>query len=126
VDLKLGLELADPALGRGQLLALKGRQPGDEPPVNLLLAAPGVDRLIADPEIAGNIGDFAPGLDEVNDAAPELGRVTPSSPWLPPTRDSSMTSSYQTPRKAGHTIWANWTALDLDYRAREGLRLRWV
>jgi hypothetical protein len=38
-----------------------------------------VDRLIADTEIAGNIGDLAPGLDEIHDPTPELGRVTPSS-----------------------------------------------
>src|ERR1035437_8911929 len=79
VDLELGLEFADPPLGGGQLVALDRRQPGDEPSVNLLLAPPGVDRLIADTEIAGNIGDLAPGLNEIHDATPKLGRITPSS-----------------------------------------------
>ena len=56
MDLELRLELADPPLGGCQLGPLRGRQAGNEAPVDLLLMAPEIDGLAADPQVAGQVG----------------------------------------------------------------------
>jgi hypothetical protein len=43
---QLGLQLSDPALGRGQLALLGAGQARLETPVDAVLPAPGVDRLV--------------------------------------------------------------------------------
>ena len=53
MDGQFGLEFADPPLGRRELLAFRRSQARDEPSVDLFLPPPGVDRLIADTEVAG-------------------------------------------------------------------------
>jgi hypothetical protein len=79
VDLEFGLQLADPPLRRGEFVALDRRQARDKPAIDALLASPGIDRPVADPEIASDVDDLAPGTDEIDHASTELGRVTPSS-----------------------------------------------
>lgn len=78
VDLELGFEFPDPAPRRGELLPFLGPHGGDEAAVNLLPAAPGVDRLVADAEITGELGDLAPRREQVEHPTAELGRVSPS------------------------------------------------
>jgi hypothetical protein len=53
MDRQFGLEFADAPLGRLEFRPLSGGQARDEPSVDLLLTPPGVDRLIADTEVAG-------------------------------------------------------------------------
>jgi hypothetical protein len=49
----LCFQLADPQL-------LRGAESGFEPPVDLLLAAPALDRLLADSQIPRDVRHFAP------------------------------------------------------------------
>jgi hypothetical protein len=56
VHLELRLQLPDPLAGRGELLTLPGSQAGDEAAIDLVLTAPGVDRLVADPEVTREVG----------------------------------------------------------------------
>ena len=75
VDGDLGLEFGDPSpcgdqfgvVGAGRARQLAG--------VDQLLVAPGVDRLFADVEICGDLGDAATGCDEVEHLASKLRRV---------------------------------------------------
>ncbi len=60
MDLDVGLEFADAPLGRRQFRPLGGREARDEPALDLLLTPPGVDRLRADAEVVGEIGDPPP------------------------------------------------------------------
>jgi hypothetical protein len=77
--LQLGLQLGDAALGRGQLGLLRARQAGFQATVDAVLAPPGVDRLIADAQRLGDLGDRSAGLDQVQDPAAELGWIPASS-----------------------------------------------
>lgn len=79
MDLELGLEFADPPLGRCQLGPLDRGQAGDEAAVDLLLVAPQVDRLAADPEVAGQVGRPPTGRQQVERASTELGWIPTSS-----------------------------------------------
>jgi hypothetical protein len=65
---QLGLQLRDPAFGRGQLALLSTGQARFQAAVDAVLAAPGVDRLIADAQRLGDLGDRPPGLDQVQQA----------------------------------------------------------
>jgi hypothetical protein len=76
---QLGLQLSNPALGRGQLGLLAAGQARFQAAVDAVLAAPGVDRLIADAQRLGDLGDRPPGLDQVQDLAAELGWIPASS-----------------------------------------------
>jgi hypothetical protein len=79
MDREFGLEFADPPLGRSKFLTLCGSETGDEAAVNGLLPSPNVDRLIADAQVAIQIDDLAPGVEEIDDSASELRWVSPSS-----------------------------------------------
>jgi hypothetical protein len=79
MDGQFGLEFADPPLGRRKFLTLCGSQTGDETSVDGFLPSPGVDRLIADPEITSEIDNLAPGIEEIDDSTSELRWVSPSS-----------------------------------------------
>lgn len=57
MDLKFSLELADAALRGREFRPLDRGQTRDEAPVDPVLGAPEVDGLIADAEVAGEIGD---------------------------------------------------------------------
>jgi hypothetical protein len=79
VNGQLGLQLGDPPLRGRQLSRLGTGQPRQQSPVDAALAAPGVDRLLADPQIPGHISDAAPGLNKIYNLPAELPRVTPSA-----------------------------------------------
>ena len=79
MDLDLGLELTDTTLGRGELCSLSRRQSCFQTSIDTVLASPQIDRLVADPQVACNISDSASCLDEIEDTATELRRITPSS-----------------------------------------------
>jgi hypothetical protein len=76
--LQLGLQLGDPAFGRGQLALLATGQPRFQAAVDAVLAAPGVDRLVADAKRLGDLGDRAASLDQIQDLAAELRRIPAS------------------------------------------------
>ena len=79
MDLELGLELADAPLGCRELFALDGCQARDQAPVDSLLAPPGVDRLVADPQVTGQVDDPSPCDEQIEHPAAELRWVSPSS-----------------------------------------------
>jgi hypothetical protein len=60
----------------GDLGSLARCQACDEPTVNGLLAAPGVDRLAADAQVAREVGDLPPSTEEIEDSSTELR-------WIP-------------------------------------------
>jgi hypothetical protein len=53
---QFGLQLGDAALGRGQLGLLATAQARFQAAVDAVLAAPGVDRLVADLQVPGDVG----------------------------------------------------------------------
>jgi len=79
MDRQFGLEFVDAPLGRCEFVAFSRSQTGDESAVDLLLTPPGVDRLITDAQVAGQIDDLAPGVEKIDDSTTKLRRVTPSS-----------------------------------------------
>src|SRR6266852_826852 len=79
VDGEFGFQLSDAMAGRHQLGPLPGRQSRLEPLVDALLAAPAVDRLIADAEVAGDVSDPSACGDKIKNPLPKFPRVTPSS-----------------------------------------------
>lgn len=52
---QLRFQLVDPPLGSGELRLLHRAQPWLEPPVDLLLPAPPVDRLLTDSQITRDV-----------------------------------------------------------------------
>jgi hypothetical protein len=48
-----------------QLGLLSTSQASNQTPVDAILAAPHVDHVLADPQIAGHVSDAAPGLDKI-------------------------------------------------------------
>ena len=72
MDGELGLEFPNPPLGRGQLFPLRGAQPWRETAIDLVLAAPDLDDLLADPKVPGDLTHLAPGIDQVHDAPAKL------------------------------------------------------
>jgi hypothetical protein len=77
VDRQLGLQLRDPTPGRCQLCLLRRGQSWLVAGVDAVLPAPGVDRLVADLEVMRDLRDRAASLEQVEDLATELRRVTP-------------------------------------------------
>jgi hypothetical protein len=77
--LQLGLQLGDAALSRDQLGLLAAGQARFQAAVDAVLAPPGVDRLIADAQRLGNLGDRSASLDQVQDLAAKLRRIAASS-----------------------------------------------
>jgi hypothetical protein len=69
VDLERGLELADAPLRRAQLVPLGRRKPRLETTINAVLTTPAIDRLLADGEVARDVGDLAARLKKIEDAA---------------------------------------------------------
>src|SRR3954468_24174084 len=67
--LQLGLELSDAPVGCDQLRLLLARQSEDEPLVDPVLAAPGVDRLLADVEVVRDLRNASTLLEQVKDLA---------------------------------------------------------
>ena len=82
MDLEFSLELADPPLGGRAFRPLDGRQARDESSVDRFLASPRVGRLVADAEVAGQIGDPPPSGEEIKDASSELGWIPTYRPGL--------------------------------------------
>lgn len=84
VHRQLSLQLGDPPLGRGELGLLRRRQPRRLASVDAVLAAPGVDRLFADPEVEAASASVRPL------AGPALCAGTPADthdvPRGPPSR----------------------------------------
>jgi len=79
VDGQLGLEFADAPLGRRKFLTLCGSQTGDEASVDGFLPSPGIDRLIADAQVASEIDDLASGVEEIERSSAKLRWVSTSS-----------------------------------------------
>ena len=50
--------------------------PGLSPPIDQILVAPVVDRLARHTELLGDLSDRRARLDQIQDLAPELGRIT--------------------------------------------------
>src|SRR4051794_22576641 len=73
-------QLGDPPLRVGQLRVLPTAQPENKAPVDPVLTPPGVDRLGADPQISGHVGDRPARLDQIEHPAPELRRITTPAP----------------------------------------------
>ena len=73
------LQLDDPTPRRHQLLVLVAAQAREQALVDAVLAPPGGDRLGADPQRLGDLGDRPSGLGEVQDLAAELRWVAASS-----------------------------------------------
>jgi hypothetical protein len=69
--------------------------------VDQLLAAPGIDRLGADLQIMGDLGDRPPRGDQIQDFPAELGRVTPRHNILHELLDGR-SSSNPTPENRGN------------------------
>src|SRR4028119_1366859 len=101
---QLGLQLGDALLGRLQLRLLHRRQSRLEALVDAVLSAPGVDRLVTDPQGLGHIGDRAPCLHQVEHLAAELRRISTPPHAAPPTAQEPSESSNPTPANRGHTI----------------------
>jgi hypothetical protein len=74
VNGQLGLQLGNAPLGGRQLRLLSAGRPGNKPLVNAVLAPPGIDRLLADPQTPGDVSDPAPGLNKIKDLSAEPRR----------------------------------------------------
>lgn len=70
---QLGLELGDALLGFREFAVLGRAQPGLQAAVDTVLAAPVVDRLVAEVEVVRHGRDTAALLEQVEDLAPVLG-----------------------------------------------------
>ena len=78
-DLELSLELGNAPAGGQEFGVLAARQTGLESAIDAVLLPPVVDRLAADPEVPGDVGDLAACVDQVEDPAPEFRWITSSS-----------------------------------------------
>ncbi len=101
---ELGFEVSDALASCDKLCLLGRRQPGLETTVDAVLAPPRVDRLVADAQVLGDLGDLAAGVDQVEHTTPELGRVATPSHAVPPVRTAASHPSYATPRNPRRTI----------------------
>ena len=86
MDRQLGLELSDTPFRCREFGLLSGRDAGLEAGVNSRLAAPGVDRLLADLELCSDLGYLPTSLNQIYDSSPELRRVAPPC-HIAPLRD---------------------------------------
>jgi hypothetical protein len=75
-DGHLGLQLADALVGRAELGQFGAVESGQLPGVDQFLAAPAIDRLVADTEVDGDLGDRTAGGHEVEHLAAELFGIT--------------------------------------------------
>ncbi len=82
----------------GLVLAGRPRQPSG---VDEVLMAPDIDRLLADVEVVGNLPGRLAGFDEIEDLAPELGRVTTGHRSLLECLEHHLSSKVTSP-DAGH------------------------
>src|SRR5207237_3362370 len=69
--------------GRYEFGSRPRREAGLETAINAVLVAPGVDRLLADPEVRGDLAHLASSGDQVHHAAPEFRRVPSSAHSCP-------------------------------------------
>src|SRR6476661_491165 len=109
---QLGLQRRDPLLRRGQFDVAVRCQTLQQPPVDQVLAAPVVDRLIADVQISGHVLDLPAGGQQIQYLPTELRRIRTTRhlcplqsqvtrihhPRLRETRD---TPSLETPGRPG-------------------------
>ncbi len=79
MDLEFSIEFPDAPLGGRELRALGGREAWDESSVDVLLPSSEVDGLIADAQVAGEIGDPPSRGKQIEDASAELGWIPTSS-----------------------------------------------
>nr|WP_235618371.1 hypothetical protein [Streptomyces sp. CB02400] len=70
------LQFGNPSSGDHELSPVLAGRPGQLPGVDEVLTSPDVDRLLADAETVSDLPDRPAGIDEIEDLAPELGRVT--------------------------------------------------
>lgn len=70
--------------------------------VDEVLATPDVDRLVADAEEPGDLGDFPSGRDEIEDLAAEFGRIAAGHHGLRRLLDGQL-SNNPTPSEPGRT-----------------------
>lgn len=73
----LRLQLAGPLPGREELGALKRRDAGLEAGVDVRLAAPDVDRLLADAQLLRDLGGLPARFDQLDHPTAKLRRVDP-------------------------------------------------
>ena len=71
-DRDLVLQLPDPPFRRGEFTLFSTSQAGRLPGVDQILFAPGVDRLVTDAQIRGDLCDRAPGGGEIKHLAAKL------------------------------------------------------
>lgn len=76
MDRQLGLKGLDPTPGGHQLRSFAGAESGLLAPVDPFLAPPGVERLVADAEISGDVDDLAASGQQIEGTTAELGGVT--------------------------------------------------
>jgi hypothetical protein len=81
MDRHLGLEFGDPPAGGEQLGVLAAGRPGQLTGVDELLAAPDVDRLLADVQISGELGDPTSGRDQIQTLPRNLGGYSSARDW---------------------------------------------
>lgn len=103
MDGQLRLQLGDALTGRSQLGLLGSGRTGNLPGVDAVLATPDVDRLLADAEKLGDLGDLAAGLDQIKDPAAELERIAAGHDGLRRLLDGQF-SSNPTPSNPGRTM----------------------
>jgi hypothetical protein len=77
VDLEFGFQLGDTPPGRNQLGEISRSHAGDLAAVDEFLAAPVVDRLVADLKIVDQLRDGTACPQQIKHLATELGRVSP-------------------------------------------------
>jgi hypothetical protein len=78
VDGQLGLQLGDTLAGRSELGQVTAVRAGQLPCIDEVLATPDIDRLVADAEEPGDLGDLPSGCDEIEYLVlqPEILRVS--------------------------------------------------
>jgi hypothetical protein len=74
VDGQLGLQCGDTLAGRSELGHVAAVRTRQLPRIDEVLTTPDIDRLVADAEEPGDLGDLPPGYDEIENLAAELGR----------------------------------------------------
>lgn len=72
MDGQLGLQLGDAFAGRSELGLVDAGRAGQLPSIDEVLATPDIDRLVADAEEPGDLGDLPSGCDEIENLTTEL------------------------------------------------------
>jgi hypothetical protein len=109
----LRFQLADPPLGRGEFRPLQRAQPGFEPAVDPLLAAPARDRLLADPRSRATSASYRPVASRSttrrrNSAGYPRCPVHLVCPRCPSLRIAAYLSTIPAPLNPGQTRIAGW------------------